>query len=256
MSKVWLITGCSSGFGREIALAAARRGDTVVATARDISKIEDLEKLGLKVVRKRLDVLDNDEQMKATIADVIERVGRIDILVNNAGYILEGAVEECSAEEVQHSFATNVFSQMTVIRAVAPYMRAQRSGTIANLGSIGGWSGSPCAGVYCATKAAVAIYSESLKKELSPFGVDVTCIEPGYFRTNFLVSGNRAVVSNRIPDLSSTADETKKMLDAYSKNQPGDPVKGASIIVQALTKSGACEGRELPMRLPLGKDAI
>lgn len=95
MSKVWLITGCSSGFGREIALAAVRRGDTVVATARNVSKIEDLEKLGLRIINKRLDVLDSDEQIKEIIADVVRTVGRIDILVNNAGYILEGAIEEC-----------------------------------------------------------------------------------------------------------------------------------------------------------------
>ncbi|EFQ96811.1 dehydrogenase/reductase SDR family member 7B [Nannizzia gypsea CBS 118893] len=256
MSKVWLITGCSSGFGREIALAAARRGDTVVATARDVSRIEDLEKLGLKIVNKRLDVLDSDEQVKETIADVVKTLGRIDILVNNAGYILEGAIEECSTDEVQKCFATNVFSQMTLIRAVAPYMRAQGSGTIANLGSIAGWNGTPSAGVYCATKAAIAMYTESLRVELAPFGIDVTSIEPGYFRTQFLTSGNRTVAHNRIPELSSTTDHTKRQLDAYNKKQPGDPVKGAAVIVQALTKSGVCEGRELPVRLPLGKDAV
>ncbi|KAM5436356.1 hypothetical protein MferCBS31731_005847 [Microsporum ferrugineum] len=256
MSKVWLITGCSSGFGREIALAAARRGDTVVATARNISNIEDLEKLGLNIVAKRLDVLDSDEQLNATIADVIKSVGRIDILVNNAGYVLEGAIEECSTDEVQRCFATNVFGQMAIIRAVAPYMRAQRSGTIANLGSICGWRGSASVGVYCAAKGAIALYSEALKGELSPFGIDVTCIEPGYFRTNFLVSGNRTVAKNRIPELSSITGEAKDRLDAYNKKQAGDPVKGAAVIVQALTKSGVCGGRELPMRLPLGKDAI
>lgn len=96
MSRVWLITGCSSGFGREIALAAAKHGDRVVATARDISKIEDLEQVYPKlIIRKRLDVLDRDEQMRDTIKDIIDQVGKIDVLVNNAGYILEGAVEEC-----------------------------------------------------------------------------------------------------------------------------------------------------------------
>lgn len=115
-------------------------------------------------------------------------------------------------------------------------MRAQRSGTIANLGSICGWRGSASVGIYCAAKGAIALYSEALKGELSPFGIDVTCIEPGYFRTNFLVSGNRTVAKNRIPELSSITGEAKDRLDAYNKKQAGDPVKGATVIVQALTK--------------------
>ncbi|PGH00158.1 hypothetical protein GX51_05971 [Blastomyces parvus] len=257
MSRVWLITGCSSGFGREIALAAARNGDRVVATARDISKIEDLEqKHPQLIIRKRLDVLDRDEQMRDTIKDIIDQVGKVDVLVNNAGYILEGAIEECSSEEVQMHFSTNVFGQLNVLRAVIPYMRARRSGTIANMGSMVAWTGTPSTGLYSATKAAVAMYTESLRAEVAPFNIDVTCIEPGTFRTNFLQNGHRIVAKSRIPELAPVTDRIKDALDAYDKKQPGDPQKGAEVIVQALTKTGVCEGRTLPARLALGKDAV
>lgn len=153
-------------------------------------------------------------------------------------------------------FSTNVFGQLNVLRAVIPYMRATRSGTIANLGSIGGWAGTPSAGMYCASKAAVAIYTESLRGELAPFNIDVTCLEPGYFRTNFLQGGHRTVAKNRIPELAVVTDKTKGALDAYNKKQPGDPQKGAELIVQALTKTGVCEGKTLPARLAIGKDAV
>ncbi|EEQ30659.1 hypothetical protein McanMca71_000649 [Microsporum canis] len=252
MSKVWLITGCSSGFGREIALAAAHRGDTVIATARDVSKLEELKEQNNLIKTKRLDVLDNDAQMGATIEDIIKDVGKIDILVNNAGYILVGAIEECSLEEVQASFATNVFGQMNVLRAVIPYMRARKSGTIANLGSIGGWAGTPGAGVYCATKAAIAVYTESLRGELAASNIEVVCIEPGYFRTNFLESGHKT----RAKKASEASDSTNSLLNAYSKKQPGDPRKGASVIVQLLSKTGPAAGKTLPARLALGKDAV
>ncbi|EKG13229.1 Short-chain dehydrogenase/reductase SDR [Macrophomina phaseolina MS6] len=253
MTRVWLITGCSSGFGREMALAAAAHGDKVVATARNESQLADLRERG--IVTKRLDVLAGDAEMKAIIDDIHATVGSIDVLVNNAGYILVGAVEEVSAEEVQKNFATNVFGQFNVLRAVVPHMRARRAGVIANMGSIGGWRGSPAAGVYCATKAAVAIYTESLRAELEPFGVAVTCIEPGYFRTNFLdeASGRKQVAARRVPDVAA---ETRAFLDQYNRKQPGDPAKGARVIVQALTGSGPCAGRALPPRLALGQDAV
>ncbi|KAF3491365.1 3-oxoacyl-acyl-carrier-protein reductase [Arthroderma uncinatum] len=253
MPKVWLITGCSSGFGKEIALAAARNGDIVIATARDISKLEELKGQSELIKTKRLDVLDDDTQMQATIADIIQDVGRIDILVNNAGYILVGAIEECSLEEIQKSFATNVFGQMNVLRAVIPRMREQKSGTIANLGSIGGWAGGPSAGIYCATKAAIAIYTESLRGELASANIEVVCIEPGYFRTNFLEGGHRMRAKKQVPEVS---DSMNNFLDTYNKKQPGDPQKGANLIVQLLGKTGLGEGKTLPARLALGKDAV
>ncbi|EOD49208.1 putative 3-oxoacyl-(acyl-carrier-protein) reductase protein [Neofusicoccum parvum UCRNP2] len=254
MSKVWLITGCSSGFGQEIARAAAQSGDTVVATARDVSKLDGLT--GPGIVKKRLDVLADDAAMRAVVDDVVGTVGRIDVLVNNAGYVLEGAIEECSYEEVDRQFATNVYGQLNVLRAVAPHMRARRSGVIANLGSIGGWAGGAAAGIYCATKAAVAVYSEALRAELGPFGVDVTCVEPGYFRTNLLTGGRKATAARRVPELADATRATREAFESVSLRQPGDPAKGARVIVHALTKRGRCEGRTLPARLALGSDAV
>ncbi|KAF4534862.1 putative 3-oxoacyl-(acyl-carrier-protein) reductase protein [Lasiodiplodia theobromae] len=263
MPYIWLITGCSSGFGREIALAAAQAGDTVVATARDASKLADLstEAQGEgKIITRRLDVLAKDEEMKATIDEIVATVGRLDILVNNAGYVLEGAIEECSYEEVDAQFATNVFGQLNVLRAAVPHMRSQQQpagGVIANLGSIGGWRGTPAAGVYCATKAAIAVYSQSLRAELAPFGIDVTCVEPGYFRTRLLTGANKTAARNRIPELDEATRATREAFARVSERQPGDPAKGARVLVDALTKRGRCRDMPpLPPRLALGSDAV
>lgn len=163
---------------------------------------------------------------------------------------------ECSRSEVQDAFQTNVFGQLNLIRAVLPHMRLRRSGVVANLGSIGGWAGVPAAGVYCATKAAVTILSEALRLEVQHLGIEVTSIEPGYFRTNFLGFGHRSRAANKIQDLHNGVDETLKQLTAYDQHQPGDPSKGAQIIVEVLTKTGRCEGKTLPPRLALGHDAI
>ena len=135
-------------------------------------------------------------------------------------------------------------------------MRARRSGVVANFGSIGGWTGTAAAGFYCASKSAIASYSESLRLEVRHLGIDVTVIEPGYFRTNFLNGSHRITAKNRIEDLDVVTNPRHSTLEAYNGNQPGDPVKGANIIVEALTQSGRCRGRVLPPRLALGKDAV
>ena len=133
-------------------------------------------------------------------------------------------------------------------------MRGRRSGIVANFGSVGGWVSLPAAGMYCATKAAIARLSESLRYEVGHLGIEVTVIEPGYFRTEFLASRNSA--KNRIDDLSVATGPALRSLEAYDMNQPGDPRKGAQVVVEVLTKSGRCEGRALPSRLALGNDAV
>ena len=135
-------------------------------------------------------------------------------------------------------------------------MRSRRSGVVANLGSIGGWVGTPCAGLYCATKAACTVFSESLRDEVADLGIQVTAIEPGYFRTRFLSGGHKIMVEEEIPDLEKTTESTRMRLQAYDRKQPGDPKKGAKIIVEALTGTGRCRGRKLPPRLALGNDAV
>lgn len=254
--KVWLITGCASGLGREIALAALERGDVVVATARDPSKLSDLATRG--AMTERVDVTDSDDNLATAVKVITSKTpgGRIDILVNNAGYILAGGVEEASRAEAQAIFDTNVFGQLNMIRAVLPVMRAARSGVVANLGSIGGWHGMAGAGLYCATKACATILAESLREEVAHLGIKVTAVEPGYTRTNFLVSGHQLRSSRTIDDLKEGAvKDALTAFDSYSLNQPGDPVKFAKLVVDALTSSGSCQGRELPPRLLVGRDA-
>ncbi|KGO67874.1 Short-chain dehydrogenase/reductase SDR [Penicillium italicum] len=254
MPRIWFITGSSSGFGRQLAITAAENNDTVIATSRDPSKLSDLASVG--VIAKKLDVQASDAEVKAVIDDVESTVGPIDILVNNAGYILEGGVEECSHQEIVDQFDVNVFSQIRILRAALPSMRARKSGLVANFGSIGGWEGSPAAGMYCATKAAVAIYTESLRNELAPFNIEVTCVEPGYFRTNFFTGGHKITAKNRMPELDAGTQATRDALAAYDLHQPGDPTKGAQVLFEAFTKTSRCKGRSLPGRLALGRDSL
>lgn len=252
--KVWLITGCSSGLGHDVASAALDQGDVVIATTRNPSRLGDLASRG--AITEALDVTWTDETLATAIAAMVAKAGgRIDILVNNAGYILSGAVEECSRAEIQATFDTNVFGQLNIIRAVLPYLRKQRSGVVANLGSIGGWHGSAAAGLYCATKACATIVAEAMRAEVAHLGIKVTCIEPGYTRTNFLAPGHKTQAAKRIEDLRPGIEPTLAALEAYNGKQPGDPIKAARFIVDALAGRGAAQGRELPPRLVLGKDA-
>lgn len=251
--RVWLLTGCSSGLGHEMALAALALGDTVVATARDPSKLESLASQG--ALTARIDVTAADDELAAAVRAITQQTGgRIDVLVNNAGYILAGGVEEASRAEAQAVFETNVFGQLNVLRAVLPVLRAQRSGVVANLGSIGGWRGTPGAGLYCATKACATVLAEALRAEVAHLGISVTSVEPGYTRTSFLRPGHRVRAERRIEELGGGAlGETLESLDAYDMNQPGDPTKTAKFIVDALT--GFDKTRTLPPRLVVGKDA-
>ncbi|RAO73525.1 uncharacterized protein BHQ10_009537 [Talaromyces amestolkiae] len=198
MARTWFITGCSSGFGKAIAQAAHGLGDNVVATSRDAAKLEDLRKAGIFTVS--LDVNAPKHNIEAVVAEAVKKYGTIDILVNNAGYILEGGIEEVSDEEARAHFDTNVFGQIAVSRAVLPYMRGQKSGVIANMGSIAGWQGGINCGYYCATKFAIAGISEALRAECEPLGITVTVVEPGYFRTDFLSGGHKVSPKNSIED--------------------------------------------------------
>ncbi|TMW67839.1 hypothetical protein Poli38472_007511 [Pythium oligandrum] len=246
-NKVWLITGCSSGFGREIAIAARNRGDLVIATARKVETLDELKTLGCEALA--LDVTASDEAVKEVVAKANALYGRIDVLVNNAGYTANGAVEEASAKEIQDLFETNVFGLLRVTRAVLPYMREKKSGTIANIGSVSGHITLPLTGIYSATKFAVAGLTQTLREEVAPFGIDVTVIEPDLFRTSVLSSMRR--FEKPIDDYQAM---TQAVLSFFmSGDVPmGDATKGAQAIVEALTKTGRAEGRVLPHRLLLG----
>ncbi|CAM6089590.1 unnamed protein product [Calypogeia fissa] len=253
-SKVWLITGCSSGFGNELSKAALRRGDKVIATARNAAKLESLKAAGASTLA--LDITAGDEKVQKVIDEAVKMFGRIDILVNNAAYGLQGAVEECSDEEAKAQFETNFFGQLTVIRAVLPHMRGQKSGVIANFGSIGGWFGVLGGGFYSATKFALVGITDSLRQENAHLGIECTIIEPGYFRTNLASSGSTIIAEKVIDDLRPVMDPLRHMFAATNQKQPGDPAKAAQLLVEVLTKSGRYEGKPLPLRLPLGRDAV
>ncbi|KAL5375207.1 hypothetical protein DPSP01_011411 [Paraphaeosphaeria sporulosa] len=251
---VFLITGTSSGFGSQIAKQALQAGHKVIATSRDAGKLSELKDLGAATLS--LDINASEADIQNTIKEAAAIYGTIDILVNNAGYIWEGAVEEASAAEIQATFHTNVFAHVAVTQAVLPYLRAQKSGTIAFMGSIAGWEGGVACGLYCGVKFAVAGIAESLREEVASFGIKVTVVEPGYFRTNFLASGSKFLAKNPIADYEPVLAPIKGAFQAFNGNQPGDPVKGAQLIVEALTGTGRAEGRELPRRLLIGPDAV
>lgn len=249
MSKVWFITGCSTGFGRELTKAAVARGHQVVATARDISKIQDLvEGHEDKVLALALDVTDK-AMVEASVQAAEARFGRIDVLVNNAGYGYVSAIEEGQDDQVRQQFETNVFGLIDLIKAALPGMRARRSGHIVNFSSIGGLVGFAATGYYHATKFAVEGLSESLAVETAPLGIHVTLVEPGPFRTDW---AGRSIVESptRIADYNETAGVRRTQTRERSGNQAGDPVRGAEAVIAAV------EAAEPPLRLLLGAPAL
>jgi NAD(P)-dependent dehydrogenase (short-subunit alcohol dehydrogenase family) len=247
--KAWFITGASRGFGLRIAQLALAQGDAVVATARNTAAV--IEKLGEhpNLLAVPLDVTD-EAQARAAVATAVERFGRIDVLLNNAGFGLLGAVEEATAEEVEAVYRTNVFGLLAATRAVLPQMRAQRSGRILNISSIGGYRSAPGFGIYCSAKFAVEGLSEALHHELAPLGIHVTVVEPGYFRTDFLDSTSLTVSSTRISDYDGTAGATRSRAADLNHDQPGDPDKLAAVLV------AFADAPHPPIRLPLGSDTI
>lgn len=249
MKKVWLITGCSTGFGRQLAKELLQTGYNVAVTARNIQDINDItEGYPETSTALKLDVT-KAEDIKATVAAVIEKFGRIDVLVNNAGIGYFGAIEESEEEEVRRMFEINFFGLANMTNAVLPHMRAQRSGHIVNIASIGGLVAFPAVGFYNATKFAVDGYSESLYKEVAPLGIKVTVIAPSGFRTDWAgrSANNSKIV---IEDYATTAGANKDNIRGYSGNQPGDPERAAKAIIKAV------EAEQPPLRLLLGANAL
>lgn len=246
--KTWLITGASRGIGTEIAKAVLAAGDKLVATARNQT---DLQQFGSSedVLTLSMDVTD-EVQVKAAIATALEKFGQIDVLVNNAGFGLLGAVEECSAEEVESVYRTNVFGLLNVTRAVLPSMRQHRSGHIINLSSLGGYQSSPGWGIYCSTKFAVEGITEALHGELAPLGIHATVVEPGYFRTNFLDSSSLRPSATQIPDYAETVGKMRDVAAERNHQQLGDPTKLAQAILEIVNADTP------PLRLPLGTDTL
>jgi NAD(P)-dependent dehydrogenase (short-subunit alcohol dehydrogenase family) len=246
-SWVWLITGASSGFGRELVDAALERGDRVAATARNTDPLSDLEGRG-DVALLSLDVTDAG-QREATVAAAVERFGRIDVLVNNAGRTQVGAVEETTDEELRSLFDLHFFGPAALTRAVLPHMRAQGGGAIVQMSSVGGQVTAPGFGAYCATKFALEGLTQTLHDEVAGFGIRTLIVEPGAFRTGLFRPG-AAYESRAMPEYEETVGPTRAYVRDNHGLQAGDPAKAAQAILTAL------DADDPPLRLVLGADAL
>lgn len=244
-SRVWLITGSSSGFGRSLTEEVLKRGGSVVATARNPEKLEDLVQAYPNTAKAvSLDVTDS-KNIHNAVNTAIDVFGRIDVLVNNAGYGLIGALEEVSDEQIQQNFETNLFGVIRMMRAVLPLMRQQSSGHIINMSAIAGFSNELGFSIYGGAKFAVEGVSEAVQGEVADFGIKVTIVEPGPFRTDFIGrSLDRA--SHQMEEYQPTVGKFLKFLNTIEGKQPGDPIKAANVIIQVV------ESENPPLRLVLG----
>jgi NAD(P)-dependent dehydrogenase (short-subunit alcohol dehydrogenase family) len=241
--KVWFITGASRGFGREWTIAALERGDSVAATARDTSTLDDLvEGFGERLLPLQLDVTDRDADF-AAVARAHDRFGRLDVVVNNAGYGHFGFVEELTEAEARDQLETNLFGALWVTQAALPFLRAQGSGHILQVSSIGGISAFPLVGAYHASKWALEGLSQALAQEVAGFGVHVTLIEPGGFATDWAGPSSRR--SAELPDyaeLHQQVEEARKQ----RIGTPGDPQASATAVLAVV------DAEQPPLRIFLG----
>ncbi|KAF9005044.1 hypothetical protein BDQ17DRAFT_1240690 [Cyathus striatus] len=249
---VWLITGTSSGIGREMTLAALQRGDKVIATTRtqSFNTILDLKEQGADILE--LDVAASLDTLKEIAKEAIKIHGRVDVVVNNAGFIVSGSLEETSHEETLSQFNTNVFGALNVSRVFLPYMRERKSGTIAFIGSCYGWRSVPFSGLYVTTKFALRGLSETLHEEIAPFGLRSICFDSGCFRTPVL--DKRIKWHSRLPEYREHGDRANAELLSYSGYQKGDPVRGVNAIIDVVRGEGPAEGRKPPAVFSLGVD--
>jgi NAD(P)-dependent dehydrogenase (short-subunit alcohol dehydrogenase family) len=247
MSKVWLITGANSGFGRAITKAAVAAGDVVVASARRVETLDDLvAAYPGQVDALALDVTDGPG-IDAAVRGVLARHGRIDVLVNNAGRTHVGAMEETSDEELRSLFEVHFFGPAALIRAALPHMRERRSGAIVQLSSMGGQMSFAGFSAYSATKFALEGLSEALADEVGRFGIKVLVVEPGAFRTGLFANASSSTENEAYAD---SVGATRTMVQDGDGTQAGDPAMAAAAILAAL------EADDTPLRLPLGSDAV
>ena len=249
MPRVWLITGCSSGIGRELARAALEAGDCVALSARDAATLRDLAGIHPeRALALALDVTDAGQVSRA-VSEAERRFGRIDVLVNNAGYGYLAAIEEGEEAEVRALFETNFFGLVAMIRAVLPGMRARRSGHVVNVSSMAGLVANPGTGYYSSSKFAVEGLSEALSRELAPFGIRVTAVEPGAFRTDW---SGRSMRRTRTP-LAAYADTVGArvaMIQGLDGRQRGDPRRAAAAILRVVAHP------DPPLHLLLGPEVV
>jgi NAD(P)-dependent dehydrogenase (short-subunit alcohol dehydrogenase family) len=247
MSRTWFITGASRGFGREWTIAALGRGDTVAATARDTSTLDDLvQQFGDRILPLRLDVTDRDAVLSA-VKLAHDRFGRLDVVVNNAGYGQFGMVEEISEAEARAQFDTNVFGALFVTQAALPYLREQGSGHILQVSSIGGISAFPNIGIYNASKWALEALSQSLAAEVADFGIKVTIIEPGAYSTDW--GGASAKHATADPAYEAFREKAAEQRKARAGN-PGDPVATREAVLEVV------DAENPPLRIFFGNGPL
>lgn len=245
-SRVWFITGCSTGFGRALAEEVLLSGDRLIATARAVSSLDDLVATNPETLR----VLSLDVTQPARVQEVVKEAaevwGRLDVVVNNAGYGLIGALEEYSEAQMQRCLETNLMGPIHVMRAALPILRAQKSGHLINMSAAAAISNYAGFSIYGGAKAALEGISESVRAEVAPLGIKVTLVQPGPFRTDFIArSLDRA--QERLSDYDRTSGQFISFLDRINGKQPGDPVRAALALVQMVQEGKA------PLHLPLGK---
>ena len=249
-AKVFFITGASKGFGLELTRQLLTAGHSVAATSRSLAGLRDAVATDSSAfLPLKVDLTDGSNVGKA-VDQAIESFGRLDVVINNAGYGQLGGIEELTDSETRKNYAVNVFGTQNVIRAVLPQLRAQGSGHIINISSIAGITGAfPGWGVYCGTKFAVEGLSESLAAEVAPFGIQVSVVAPGYFRTEFLNDSSLNLPQNPIPAYTTIRESEAAHTEQIQGNQPGDPVKAAAAIIRIAGTENA------PLHLLLGPDA-
>jgi NAD(P)-dependent dehydrogenase (short-subunit alcohol dehydrogenase family) len=247
MPKVWLITGTSRGLGRAFAEATLDAGDNVAATARNLSDLADMKrKYGSSVLPLALDVT-NEAQAYAAVESTLKTFGKLDVLVNNAGYGNVAPIEDTTVEEFRTQIETNLFGVIILTKAVLPHFREQRSGHFIQVTSIAGRIGPIGRAPYAAAKWGVEGFSETLAKEVAPFGVKVTILEPGGFRTDF--AGSSTKLREGRPEYDATVGKTARFQRDFNGKQPGDPTRAAAALLQLASEENP------PIRIVLGSDA-
>lgn len=249
--KVWFVTGASKGLGLTLVKKLLSEGYSVAATSRNVSELQKvISEENSTFLPLEVDLV-NENSVAEAVSKSIEKFGKIDVIVNNAGYGQLGTLEELTDKESRQNFDTNVFGSLNVIRKTMPYFRAQKSGSIFNIASIGGLSGEfPGWGIYCATKFAVVGLTEALAAEVKEFGVNATVIYPGYFRTDFLTGGSLRTPKTEIEEYTKARELQVAHEKDINGNQPGSPEKAATAMIEL------AEMQNPPVHLVLGSDAF
>ena len=248
--KVWFITGASKGLGLTLVKRLLNEGNKVAATSRTVESLEKEVGISENFLPLELEIT-NEKSVSNAIEKTLETFGKLDVVVNNAGYGQLGTIEELTDAETRQNFDVNVFGSLNVIRSVMPHLREQKSGYIINIASIAGFSGAfPGVGIYCASKFAVAGFTEALSADVKEFGISATVVYPGYFRTNFLDKGSLRLPANKIEAYTAAGNVQSWHENEQNGNQQGDPEKAALAFIQL------AEMENPPLHFFMGSDSF